>query len=119
MNHLMPTNSDTRLILDLIDAELGKPGLDFNRQLRLNELKAKLLAPVSATQLASTGGDHLAVVRSWIQVSFIDGDTCTWGSTEPFKGCKIAQSPLMYEHLANRIAAAAISEYGFRIKGFL
>lgn len=114
----IPTLHDVNLLLQCIDVAVLHEQ-DLSKKFRLEELRRKIEQPVSALSLESTGGEHLAVMRNWIQTAFIGGDTCTWGSTQPIGGCKIVQSPMMYEQLACRIAAAGIGEYGLRVKGVL
>jgi len=58
-------------------------------------------------------GEHLGAVRRWIQHTFLNGDTVTWGSDERLDG-RWLLTPRVLEELAQNIRDAVLKE--FKIK---
>lgn len=64
----------------------------------------------SVEQVAGWGGNWLGIIRSWMQSSARNGSDVTWGSHEPLY-MTASLTPFNMEHLAARIAQAAINEH--------
>jgi hypothetical protein len=61
-------------------------------------------------QVAGWGGNWLGIIRSWMQSSARNGSDVIWGSHEHLH-LTTSLTPFNMEHLAARIAQAAINEH--------
>jgi hypothetical protein len=64
---------------------------------------------IEKEEFRKRGGEHLRVVREWIQDNFLNGDTCIWGSDEVLRSNRVL-TPGILEELAVDIAFAAVKE---------
>ena len=78
-----------------------------NDELRLIEDSPKV--HISPQQIASKGGEWLGTIRNWIQCRCQNGEQVTWGSQDQLIPRSLTVMDL--EHLASRIASAAVNEY--------
>jgi hypothetical protein len=58
-------------------------------------------------------GEHLATVRRWIQHTFLNGDTVTWGSDERLDS-RWLLTPRVLDELAQNIRDAVLREFGIK-----
>ena len=58
-------------------------------------------------------GEHLGAVRRWIQHTFLNGDTVTWGSDERLDS-RWLLTPRVLEELAQNIRNAVLKEFGVK-----
>lgn len=100
-----------RLILDALDAyenqckAQGAPSSLWRAHLAREEID-RLNTP---TPRRLNGGQHLAVIRDWMQRRAMGGENLVWGSQDNVE--LIGETVASIESLAERIAVAAISDY--------
>jgi hypothetical protein len=88
-----------------VDRYPARPDVPYNRI----SLRPKTPFGV-AEQLPVEGGDHLVVVRSWVQQHAINGSSVRWGSEEMLQGLSVSIGDM--ERLAQRIREAVLKESG-------
>jgi hypothetical protein len=54
-------------------------------------------------------GAHIGTVHRWIQHTFVNGDTCIWGSSDLLRGPPV--TPKLLEDLAQQIREEVIAEF--------
>lgn len=89
------------------DAEYG------NRLWQIMRLKDQIEAlkwRPSVDQVAGWGGSWLGIIRSWMQTHARNGSDVTWGSHDTLH-LTTTLTPFNMEHLAARLAQAAINEH--------
>jgi hypothetical protein len=71
---------------------------------------------MTAERMARLGGEHLAIVHTFIQQRFMNGENVHWGSHEPLQPGGRSLTVADFEQLACRIAVAAINEHTARVE---
>ena len=62
------------------------------------------------------GGNHVGIVRKWLQWNAINGDSVTWGSADVLKFSRTL-TPALFEKLAQDIRDASVEEIRGNIEG--